>query len=207
MALHNITRWYQCKWWLKALRTHPPVAFTVVSRYSTNISSRLEICTATEHDICIRGIGVEEGRRGKQLSAICVPLCHANRENIFLVCEKKPLRTVSHVPCLRVNCSVSGVSLYLNEWVVRVLCKVFQRCAPWFITHHIDHQEIASYRSDPFNSATKSYLAGESRVIYPGSPSWLQRGYLLLSFAPIPCMLKHHVCFFWKELSLINDKD
>ena len=34
MALHNITRWYQCKWWLaKHWGHYPPVAFTV-SRYS-----------------------------------------------------------------------------------------------------------------------------------------------------------------------------
>ena len=69
------------------------------------------------------------------------------------------------------------------------------------VIHYSSHRPSRNSKLPiwPSNSAAKSYLAGESRVSYPGSPSWLQRGYLLLSFASIPCMLKHHVCFFGKS--------
>ena len=143
----------------------------------------------------------EKGEAVKRNMCASMP---CQQRKYFLVCEKNPLRTVSHVPCLRVNCSVSGVSLYLKRVGCESALQSVSKVCPWFITHHhIDHREIASYRSDPL---TRQPKAGESHVSYPGSPSWLQRGYLLLIAWHQYLACSNTTCaFIWKELSLMND--
>ena len=150
------------------------------------------------------------GRREKGEAVkrnMCASSMPCQQRKYFLVCEKKPLRTVSHVPCLRVNCSVSGVSLYLKRVGCESALQSVSKVCPWFITQS-SHRPSRNSKLPiwPFNSAAKSYLAGESHVSYPGSPSWLQRGYLLLIAWHQYLACSNTTCaFIWKELSLMND--
>ena len=125
-------------------------------------------------------------------------------EKIFFSLRKK---TASHSQ----SCPMPPCELFC-QWCVIVpkksgLWECFAKCFKGVPLIHYSSSHRPSRNSKlpiwPFNSAAKSYLAGESHVSYPGSPSWLQRGYLLLiAWHQYLACSNDHVCFYLERVVL-----